>query len=247
MTTSAAAVATGVLVAGLALAGCSFSGDVRASGGSATSPRTSAPSREPETAPPAPPATTAPPSSSGAPADPPDEPAPPPGAVSPQPGTSTSTGTGTGTAGSQAAVPERCSSDRLGYDVPVPQGGGGGSASSTTAVVLTNVGDRACTLFGYPGVSFVAGEDRRTAGAPADRQPGTTPARVVLAPGGTASAELTIAAEASVGDGVCQPTDVVGLRIFPPGSTGSALVDRRVTACGGPDAHQLVVGPVQPG
>ena len=146
----------------------------------------------------------------------------------------------------QGSAPSPCTADALDYEVPVPVKGPGGSASSTTSLVLRNTGTTTCTLYGYPGVSFVAGDDRHQAGAAADRRSGTAPARVTLVPGSAALAPLTIAANASVG-AACQPTDVVGLLVYPPGSTEAVLVDRPATACGGPDAHQLVVGPVRTG
>lgn len=267
MTSSRTLAAAGALVATLAVAGCSFSGGTQPSGGSAggspTSPHASAAPEKPAT-PATPSTTTSPPPTTttppGAPSSPPASTPPPEAPASAPgqpPGQAAGTAAGTaagptpsqavGTAGSQDGDPGRCTSDALSYEVPVPVVGSNGSASSTTSVVLTNAGSTPCTLYGYPGVSFVAGGDRHQVGAAADRQPDTKPARVTLAPGSRASGPLTIVANASVDAGACQPTDAVGIKVYPPGSTGWVLLDRPATVCGAPGAHQLVVGPLQAG
>ena len=255
MTSSRTLTATGALVATLAVAGCSFSGGARSSGGSASttspSPRSSAAPAKPatpETETPATPstaATTTPPGTQGSP--PAGSPAPKPPPANQAPEDQAAGGQAAGTAGPQGSGPSRCTADALDYQVPVPVESGGGSAFATTSLVLRNTGSTTCTLYGYPGISFVAGDDRHQVGTSADQQPGTTPSRVTLVPGSAALAPLTIAANASVGAGACRPTDVVGLKIYPPGSKEAVLVDRPATACGAPDAHQLVVGPVQTG
>ena len=259
VTPSRTLAAAGVLVTALTVGGCSFSGSAQAPGGSASTTSPSPRAVPEKTDPPATPETPASPETPAMPAAP-SAPAgtAPPGARSSPPSSgpaarppaakppSSQAPGGQAPAAAQGSAASRCTADALDYEVPVPGKGSGGSASSTTSLVLRNTGSTTCTLYGYPGVSFVAGDDRHQAGAAADRQPGTTPTRVTLVPGAAALAPLTIAANASVG-APCQPTDVVGLVVYPPGSTDAVLVDRPATACGGPDAHQLVVGPVQAG
>lgn len=252
MTSSRTLAAAGVLMATLAVAGCSFSGDAQSPDGSTSaSPESPRASHHPAT--PAKPATPSTTTSPGAPATPtptspgsPTTPGSPPASPPPPKAAAPAPSRAAGTTGSQDSAPDRCTADALNYGVPVPTGGSGGSASATTSVVLTNTTSTPCTLSGYPGVSFVAGGDGHQLGAAADRRQDGTPARVTLAPGGSASAPLTIAADASVGAG-CQPGDAVGIKVYPPGSTDSVLVSRSVTVCGAADAHQLAVGPLRAG
>src|SRR3954469_678188 len=118
------------------------------------------------------------------------------------------------TAGSPSA-PGRCITGNL----SVHLGAAGGAAGSTyEPLVFTNKGSATCTLNGYPGVSFVAPSSGKQVGAPASRNPQHPAALVTLAPGATASALLQIANGANYPASTCQPTDVSGLRVYPPGA-----------------------------
>jgi hypothetical protein len=60
---------------------------------------------------------------------------------------------------------------------------------------LRNVRSSSCTLYGYPGVSWVAGADGHQVGAAAERQSdnsGSAEHTVTLAPGALTSAPLDI-------------------------------------------------------
>jgi hypothetical protein len=98
-----------------------------------------------------------------------------------------------------------------------------------------NVGSSACTLYGYPGVSWVAGADGHQVGAPAVRQPdisGSAEQTVTLAPGALASAPLDIVDASVIPPSQCKPVPVRGLRVYPPGET-AALFLSLPTASGG--------------
>ena len=54
---------------------------------------------------------------------------------------------------------------------------------------------------------------------------------IALAPGGTARAALRVADTGVYAAGTCRPTTAAGFRVYPPGSTVSALVPFPAGAC----------------
>jgi hypothetical protein len=103
-----------------------------------------------------------------------------------------------------------------------------------TGLQLRNTGSSACTLYGYPGVSWVRGATGIQTGAAAVRQtdPSGTETTVTLAPGALASAPLDIVDAAVIPPSECKPVAVRGLRIYPPGQK-AALFLALPTAAGG--------------
>jgi hypothetical protein len=96
-----------------------------------------------------------------------------------------------------------------------------------TGLQLLNVGTTACTLYGYPGVSWVAGTDGHQVGAAATRQPDTAggaEGTVTLQPGGLASAPLDIVDASVLPSSACKPVPVTGLRVYPPGQTAAMFI-----------------------
>ena len=122
-----------------------------------------------------------------------------------------------------------------------------GAAGSVIApLVLTNVGTRTCELRGFPGVSYVAGDDGHQVG-PAAAMSGQRGGEVVLKPGAAAAAQLQMVNVANFDAAVCNPTPVRGLRVYPPGDTASLYVERAGTGCAGtPPGNQLSVQTLQP-
>jgi hypothetical protein len=121
---------------------------------------------------------------------------------------------------------------------------------------LRNTGPRACSLFGYPGVSWVAGTDGHQAGSAATRQAettGSTEGVLTLAPGATASAPLNIVAAAVISKSQCAPVPVKGLRVYPPGEKAALFISLPTAAGGYGECSArtkqsfLVVGYLQPG
>jgi hypothetical protein len=113
-------------------------------------------------------------------------------------------------------------------------GAGAGMSQNHTGLQLRNTGSSACTLYGYPGVSWVRGAQGLQTGAAAVRQPdpGGAEGLVTLAPGALASAPLDIVDAAVIPPSECKPVPVRGLRIYPPGQT-AALFLPLPTAAGG--------------
>jgi hypothetical protein len=202
-----------LLSAGLLAAGCAASSSTSA-GSSASTGATGASSSSSSS-----PATSA---SSGAASS---------GAASPGASSSaTSSGT-TGTTAVSSGVPA-CTSAHLA--VSLGGGAGAGMSQNHTGLQLRNTGSSACTLYGYPGVSWVRGATGIQTGAAATRQadPNGTEKVVTLAPGALASAPLDIVDAAVIPPSECKPVAVRGLRIYPPGQK-AALFLPQPTAAGG--------------
>jgi hypothetical protein len=108
-------------------------------------------------------------------------------------------------------------------------------------LVLTNDGPGTCELRGFPGVSYVAGDDGHQVG-PAAAFDGPRGGEIVLAKGRTATARLRLVDVGVFDAGACRPTTVRGLRIYPPGSTTSLFVPLEGRGCAGdPGRPQLTV------
>jgi hypothetical protein len=136
-----------------------------------------------------------------------------------------------GTVAVSGGVPA-CTSAQL--QASLGGGAGAGMSQNHTGLQLRNTGSSACTLYGYPGVSWVRGAQGLQTGAAAVRQPdpGGTEAVVTLAPGKLASAPLDIVDAAVIPPSECKPVPVRGLRIYPPGQK-AALFLPLPTAAGG--------------
>ncbi len=104
-----------------------------------------------------------------------------------------------------------------------------------TGLQLRNIGTSPCTMYGYPGVSWVAGTDGHQVGAAAERQSdngGSARGPSTLAPGALASAPLDIVDAAVIPPSECKPVAVRGLRVYPP-CEKAALFLPLATASGG--------------
>jgi hypothetical protein len=114
------------------------------------------------------------------------------------------------------------------------------------ALVFTNTGSRTCELRGFPGVSYVAGDDGHQVG-PAAEESGERGPAVPIAPRGTAVAQLRLVNALNFDAAACRPTPVRGLRIYPPGDTASLFLSLDSTGCAAtPPNPQLSVQTVTP-
>jgi len=127
-------------------------------------------------------------------------------------------------------------------------GAGQGTAGTLyQVVVLTNKSASTCTLYGYPGVSFVTGEGGSTVGAPATRNPVDPTTLVTLAPGGQANMLLGVHDAGAYPPSACQPTSVDWLRIYPPGDYGSDYVQYQTQTCSNAAEQILTTTPMRAG
>jgi hypothetical protein len=127
--------------------------------------------------------------------------------------------------------------------------GGGDAAAGTSyrAIVFTNKGSRTCTIQGFPGVSYVAGDDGHQVG-PAAFRTGEKGAVITLKPGDSAFTTVGFVQVGNYDPAVCKPTEVRGLRIYPPHDYDSMFLPDPGTGCAGtPPGNQLTVATAEAG
>jgi hypothetical protein len=127
--------------------------------------------------------------------------------------------------------------------------GGGDAAAGTSyrALVFTNKGTRTCTMQGFPGVSYVAGDDGHQVG-PAAYRDGTKGSAITLKPGASAFVDVGFVQIGNFDPDVCKPTEVRGLRVYPPHDYDSMFLSDPGTGCAGtPPGNQLTVNTIQAG
>ena len=148
-------------------------------------------------------------------------------------------------ASTTAGSPSACSTDELALHL----GAQGGAAGSVYApIVFTNTSGSACTLSGYPGVSYAASENGKQVGAAATRNALHAASTVTLEAGASAAALLQMANHANFPAASCSAAPVAGLRVYPPGSKSAAFIafSSAQTACSS-DVNQLTVAAVVTG
>jgi hypothetical protein len=173
-------------------------------------------------------------------------------------GSSPGGGAAPSTAASPAASPgsspggaaSGCSSSALTAHVDISQGGAA-AGSTYVPIDFTNTSASACTMDGYPGVSFVRGPSGGQLGNPAARNPAAAPAMVTLAPGGVAHAILQVAEAGNYSQSACTPVAAHWLKIFPPNQATAIYAHYDVKACSArlpaKLGSQLAVYVVRPG
>jgi hypothetical protein len=117
--------------------------------------------------------------------------------------------------------PSRCTVSQL----TLRLGRAGHAAGSTyQPIVFTNDGAAACTLRGYPGVSYVAPKSGAQVGAAASRDAAVAVRTITLGAGGHAAALLQLVNYLNYPASACAAKTVSGLRVYPPGSKAAAYV-----------------------
>ncbi len=126
---------------------------------------------------------------------------------------------------------------------------GGAAGSSYYPIDFTNNATASCTLFGYPGVSFVTGQGGSQIGAAAGRDSVTAPALVTVGPGATAHATLQVADASNYPASRCTITKAHWLRIYPPDQFTALYISFSAQTCaGGASATKILsVQAVKPG
>ncbi len=167
------------------------------------------------------------------------------------PTSTTGAGTTTGTAGGSSTTtgpattsggPSRCRSENLRMAIGSKDGATG---HRYTTVIFTNPSVDACTMRGWPGLSYTkaGGGDA----GPAARRGGANPPLVTVPAGGTAHVLFDVQ-QAAFFDPTACGTVVEGatLRVYPPDETGALAAPDTVPLCSN-DVGQLTVYPVHPG
>jgi hypothetical protein len=159
---------------------------------------------------------------------------------------STAPATPTSSASPTPAGPPPCPTSALNASV----GNGNGAAGSTYyPLEFTNASSTACTLFGYPGVSFVTGTGGSQIGRAASRNPVVSSALVTLAPGATAHATLQVVNAMNYPEADCHLVTARTMKIYPPNQTAPIYLSFNAPACSShsKSVHILAVEAVQSG
>jgi hypothetical protein len=122
--------------------------------------------------------------------------------------------------------------------------GNGAAGSVYYHLKFTNLSDRTCTLYGYPGVSAVNLAGRQL-GSAASRNLAHTPRPVTLANGITATVVLRIVDVDNFPASTCRPVNAAGLRVYPPNQTAAKLIPFPFRACSHAGPVYLTVEAVQ--
>jgi hypothetical protein len=119
--------------------------------------------------------------------------------------------------------------------VAVPTGAGNAAAgSSYYPVQFANTSSSPCTLYGYPGVSFVTAVGGSQIGIPATRNPALAARLVTLSPGQTVHAELQVADAQNYPPTDCGLVTAHWLKIYPPNQTAPVYVSFTAQTCSKP-------------
>jgi hypothetical protein len=117
-------------------------------------------------------------------------------------------------------------------DLKLKVGDGDGAAgTSYRALVFTNAAKHTCTLYGYPGVSWVAGNGGKQVNVPFTRNSVDKKATITLKPGAVAHATLATHDVGFFDAAKCKPVDVRGYRVYPPDETASIFVSLPTRVC----------------
>jgi len=155
----------------------------------------------------------------------------------------TSTGTSAGTGRGGSAGTSRCHTGALTLSLGAGEGAAG---TAYVPLVFKNVSGRTCTLFGFPGVSWVAGDDGHQVNVPFART-GAAKSTVTLAAGAVAHATLATHDVGFYDVAQCKPVSVRGLRVYPPDETKSIFVPLATKACSVNGVNNGTVAPIAKG
>jgi hypothetical protein len=111
---------------------------------------------------------------------------------------------------------------------------------------FTNISSASCTLYGYPGISFVTAPGGQQIGAAASRSPASK-RLIVLAPGKKAHARLDLLDVLNFPPPECAASNAHWLKVYPPSQFSARYVPWTATVCSKPRPVYLFIGSVRPG
>jgi Protein of unknown function (DUF4232) len=132
-----------------------------------------------------------------------------------------------------AAGAPACATSALHVSVPA-SGGNAAAGSSYYPVQFANTSSSPCTLYGYPGVSFVTAVGGSQIGIPATRNPALAARLVTLSPGQTVHAELQVAEAQNYPPADCDLVTAHWLKIYPPNQTAPVYASFTAQTCSKP-------------
>lgn len=138
----------------------------------------------------------------------------------------------------------------LSSDLRLTIGASDGAAGTVYYPIdFTNASSSACTMYGYPGVSFVTAPGGQIIGAPAGRgsAAGVTPVLITLQPGATAHATLGVS-DVILGDQChSHQVPVSTIRVYPPGEYTALFAPFSGSGCADRSLVIMYVSPVAKG
>jgi hypothetical protein len=126
-----------------------------------------------------------------------------------------------------------------------PAPGGGAAGNLYDWLVFTNTSTRTCTLYGFPGVSYLTGPTGQQVNDPA-RRSGDNPGRVTLDPQQAGHATVHTGQPGNFPD-TCKPVAVAGYRVYPPDETAAVFVAAPSQQCSANGVDVAEISPIQPG
>jgi len=136
-----------------------------------------------------------------------------------------------------------CVADQLDISISSPEPA---ENESTVRVIFTNTGSTACSLTGYPRVSFALSPGTQEIGQEALPDPSSLVAAIAIDPAEQAHAVLIVTNTDRVTQ--CEPQDVDGFSIYPPVPSQAVFVEASgFQSCGDAGGPQLSIGAVQSG
>jgi hypothetical protein len=123
----------------------------------------------------------------------------------------------------------------------------GAAGTFYQVVVFTNTSSAACTLYGYPGVSFVTGVGGHIIGAPATRNTALGDVLVTLQPGAQASTLVGVEDVGALPPSKCHVGKADWLQVYAPGDTGALYVQYSAQVCTNASQTFMRVGAVRSG
>jgi hypothetical protein len=137
------------------------------------------------------------------------------------------------TPGPSSAGVAACATSAL--HVAVPSGSGNAAAgSSYYPIQFSNTSSSPCTLYGYPGVSFVGAVGGSQIGAAATRNSALAAKLISLSPGQTVHATLQVVDAMNYPSGGCGLVTAHWLKIYPPNQTAPLYVSFTAQTCSKP-------------
>ena len=137
---------------------------------------------------------------------------------------------GSGDLAAGSSGPQPCATSALKATIGPAEGAAG---SSYYPIDFTSNASTSCTLFGYPGVSFVTGQGGGQIGAAAVRDSVTAPALVTVAPGAIAHATLQVVNASNYPASRCTITKAHWLRVYPPDQFTALYISFSAPTCAG--------------
>jgi len=123
---------------------------------------------------------------------------------------------------------------------------GAGAGHFYRTLDFTNISGTSCTLYGYPGVSFVTAIGGSQIGAAAGRSPASK-RLIVLEPGKKAHALLDLLDVLNFPPSQCAATTAHWIKVYPPNQFSATYVPWTAMVCSKPKPVYLSVAPVRHG